>query len=271
MYKQVYRLETITNLHVGDMGSSFGVVDNTVQKDPVTGLACVYATSLKGALRKAAEEKGLDNVDAIFGSPVREADKKKGGYRFHDARLLFYPVRSNRRAYYMATCPTLLRDASALMKAVGLSEPAEHIDVMLKSMAQNRLYVNAQIQGNACAYVEDWKTELAGLNDAQRSAMARWLPGETGVLMLSDERMTQIAGDGLPVIARNQLENGISNNLWYEELVPRHTVFYTLLLGEREDPAFTALLKDDLIQIGANATVGYGLCKFRAMGGEAHE
>ena len=70
----------------------------------------------------------------------------------------------------------------------------------------------------------------------------------------------------LPVLARNQLDNGISNNLWYEEVVPHDSVFYFAVLSNGEDTgdkvleSFDRAVKDTrLFQFGGSATVGYGL------------
>jgi CRISPR-associated protein Cmr4 len=74
------------------------------------------------------------------------------------------------------------------------------------------------------------------------------------------------AAADLPVIARNHLENGISQNLWYERVVPHKTVFITGIVYEEKDKSlfedFNKEITTSLIQIGANATIGYGLCKF---------
>ncbi len=69
----------------------------------------------------------------------------------------------------------------------------------------------------------------------------------------------------LPVIARNQLENGISNNLWYEEIVPRETIFAWIVQSNGHadlEAEFLRKIDQQIIQIGANATVGYGFCHF---------
>lgn len=72
----------------------------------------------------------------------------------------------------------------------------------------------------------------------------------------------------LPVIARNCLENGISKNLWYEEIVPRQTEFYFMVLSEDEGILETFLKEieeAEYIQIGANASIGCGYCKITKM------
>ncbi|TWS95557.1 RAMP superfamily CRISPR-associated protein [Streptococcus sp. sy018] len=70
----------------------------------------------------------------------------------------------------------------------------------------------------------------------------------------------------LPVIARNVLdEQGISKNLWYEEVVPHKSLFYFTVVSTINDTnlldCFELVVKDKVIQFGANASIGYGLCK----------
>lgn len=72
----------------------------------------------------------------------------------------------------------------------------------------------------------------------------------------------------LPVIARNVLdEQGISKNLWYEEVVPHKSIFYFGVVSTTGNQelldAFEYVIKDQIIQFGANASIGYGLCKVR--------
>lgn len=67
----------------------------------------------------------------------------------------------------------------------------------------------------------------------------------------------------LPVIARNYLENGTSQNLWYEEIVPHQSVFVSYIAAsDNHFIEFEKELTEGIIQIGANASIGYGLCKF---------
>lgn len=67
----------------------------------------------------------------------------------------------------------------------------------------------------------------------------------------------------LPVIARNQLDNGESKNLWYEEVIPSETrfVFFVSYDDEEIFKGFDTILQEGIVQIGANGSIGYGFCK----------
>ena len=64
----------------------------------------------------------------------------------------------------------------------------------------------------------------------------------------------------LPIIARNRLKNGESDNLWYEQVLPAKSVLGTII--ETDDNTLIEALNGHLVQIGANATIGYGYCTF---------
>ncbi len=76
------------------------------------------------------------------------------------------------------------------------------------------------------------------------------------------------AADNLPVIARNHLENGISKNLWYEQVVPHEAEFIVAVIypeGFDFQRNFNQHVHNNMIQIGANATIGYGICLFEKL------
>jgi CRISPR-associated protein Cmr4 len=76
------------------------------------------------------------------------------------------------------------------------------------------------------------------------------------------------AAENLPVIARNHLENGISKNLWYEQVVPHEAEFIVAVIypnGFEFENKFNLHVHNKIIQVGANATVGYGICLFEKL------
>jgi len=81
---------------------------------------------------------------------------------------------------------------------------------------------------------------------------------------VKDGDLNVICGnDNLPIIARNVLENGESKNLWYEQVLPAETVLYTIIREDGDE--LKNALNGKIVQIGANATIGYGYCKFECI------
>jgi CRISPR-associated protein Cmr4 len=67
----------------------------------------------------------------------------------------------------------------------------------------------------------------------------------------------------LPVRARNKLdESGISENLWYEEIVPHKSIFYFAIIthGDHCELEFKT---DSPVQFGGNASIGNGYCTIK--------
>ena len=68
--------------------------------------------------------------------------------------------------------------------------------------------------------------------------------------------------DNLPIIARNVLDDGgISQNIWYEQVLPAETVLFAVIQEKGDD--LKKALDGEIIQIGANASIGYGYCKIK--------
>lgn len=68
--------------------------------------------------------------------------------------------------------------------------------------------------------------------------------------------------NNLPIIARNKLNNGTSVNLWYEQVLPPESVLLTIINTNNDDTLTNVIDNNNIIQVGANATIGYGYCKF---------
>ena len=52
MKAKFFKIEAISNLHVGNGEINYGLIDNLIQRDPVTELPNINSSSLKGALRE---------------------------------------------------------------------------------------------------------------------------------------------------------------------------------------------------------------------------
>ena len=61
MFKhKTFLIQTLTNTHVGSGDTSYGIVDNMIQKDTTTSIPIIHSSSLKGAVRDHFEQFKAD-------------------------------------------------------------------------------------------------------------------------------------------------------------------------------------------------------------------
>ena len=96
---------------------------------------------------------------------------------------------------------------------------------------------------------------------AKHLSVENYIQSESFNLEEDDQLYTHL--EHLPVIARNKLEDGKSENLWYEEVVPAESRFVFFVSYDNEEifKEFDEIIQKELIQIGANGSIGYGFCK----------
>jgi CRISPR-associated protein Cmr4 len=266
MYKNhLFIIENHTHMHVGSGDANFGTVDKLIQRDPVTGYPTIHASSLKGALREYCEARHHEAEPKTFIPQTFGNEKKAGNIRFSDAWLLGVPMRSARHPYYLCTSPS----------AVGhFLEMAEVMNVTLPQ--KEGLKKAAEYNGKDIAIAEGRTTieEFDAKADDRIDFKALEYYLGAPVALVPDTLFETLLKD-LPVIARNQLDNGESKNLWYEEVLPRKSKLFTIIsepthlndadkeLKNHFNRLFDYLTDDLPMQIGANASVGYGVCTMR--------
>lgn len=263
----VYLIRAISNLHVGSGEGDFSIVDKQVQRDPVTGLPTIHASGIKGALREAMEYGKNDDQKAtiidIFGADPKRKDGKiqQGLNNFFDGKLLGLPIRSSHHFFYVATCPSLLETLIADLKTFcdGHAKIAPLKALAAVSVSKGAPKYFGDDSGQIT--LEDWSASYKDTSVADLTACF----GDR-IALLHDDDFAALAAE-LPIIARNYLVNGISSNLWYEEVVPREARFYTMITRHPDKDDLNTFLtnSNNLVQLGANATVGYGLCEFKTI------
>lgn len=265
----LFKITALTNMHVGSGDINFGVVDNLVQRDVSTELPTIHASSLKGALREFFEQQeplAPDLMEFVFGAPPTRSGSSgaAGNYKFFSANLLSIPVRSNKKPFFRAVSPVVLKE---------FLENIERFGVMLSIKDKIKNLVEAVEASKDTPFIftdlgqdiiiEDTQAEYRNPSDIDLSAIETVLGQD--MALFHDADFIEICSD-LPVVARNYLENGQSKNLWYEEVVPRQTLFYFFMARPESDTNgyysdFIKKLTKNIIQIGANATIGYGFTK----------
>lgn len=238
------KLQCVTNLHVGNGDVNYNIIDNEVERDPVTNLPTINSSGIKGALRQFfTNEEGNYPVSKWFGNEDKDKDgkalpKTEGKLKIMPADIVAWPMRASQgaRAYYLATTATAKARFEDLARIFSASKTFEE---------KNRSQIN-----------ENDRVILEGISDIKISKVA----GEK-VYEIKDDSYRHIS---LPVMARNKLKNGVSENLWYEEVVPHESIFVFPVAVHDDDinllNDFKNKVNGKLIQFGGNASIGEGLC-----------
>lgn len=254
MANHLFKIECLTNLHVGSGDVNYNIIDNEVEKDAVTGYPIIHSSGVKGALREHASKnqfKGNESAEvAVFGQKSGSGDISTGTYKFLDANFISRPMRVI--GGEIASIPVISIDAinDFLHKITAFGcNPFDIEKIDMPDFNGYRFLSNVsdiRVEGESTCKVldENIAAQLAKLKD---------IIGESYAIA---ERINDY---DLPVVARNQLDNGESKNLWYEEVVPHGSVFYTLIITPEDE---MELDLRDIIHIGAHETIGCGFTKF---------
>ncbi len=239
-------------MHVGVGGTNYDIVDNIVQRDVTTQMPTIFSSSLKGALREffknqwidaEKEEKdkieGAKKLNYIFGIDTDRNKNNEGNighFNFFAADLFSLPVQAKDKPFNHTTAHSLMGRINDLRNSLAIDND------IVKSVVES--FFNA-------AEVPEIK----------------WEQGHLGckIDVVSEKMMKRIVKK-LPVIARNKLDNGQSENLFYEEVVPRETRFVFFVAknkngSEKYSDDFDKEFEGKVVQIGANGSIGYGFCE----------
>ena len=244
MKASIIILKCITNLHVGNGEENYNLIDNEVEKDCITQYPTIHSSGIKGALREYFKTNNLSNIEEIFGGESVEKESKKqpspGKIKFLSADLVAKPARTTagENPYYLITTKTMI----------------ERFNYLVEEFLEDQKTVRINPKNEKIE-----KIEIEGI---QPESVWEWNPAKESLYQIKEEEFKKI---DLPVMARNKLDNGISKNLWYEEVVPHESIFaFPIIANEKDQETYKYFIdevKDKVIQFGGNASIGYGLCK----------
>lgn len=279
MITKMYIMKVLTNLHIGDGDVNYNIVDKEVERDVVTGLPTINSSGIKGSFRQYLNiENDKDTVIKMFGSEPgqqRDDNKRQGALKFYSGDCLGLAMRNSQGDYPFSLVFTkgmlemmvekmekILNDKSAEPLKSSINDFKSNIDSF---KSDKNYYFKNKVSVEGVLINERIKNEDIGtLNKFLDKYIDNF--SNKNYVMCSQEFMENY---DLPVIARNVLdENKISKNLWYEEFVPHHSVFYTFVSCEDESILndFNESVANKIIQFGANASIGYGLIELKEVG-----
>lgn len=275
---KAYLIETLTNTHVGSGDTGFGVVENLIQKDPTTHIPVFHSSSLKGSIREHFEQyyKNSEIPENDFNIIFGEGEDKPGQVKFYEARLLTLPLRSSQRVYYNCTSPEVMLDYLTTLKTfrIGVAAAAE-LDLLIELFGKFKNGFSTD-KYDFCVFtndhnglvIEDYSNSQQYSEEVDQKLFEKYCKlNMDSLAVFRDEIFCSICEESLPVMARNKIaEDGTSENLFYEEILPRRSKLWFMLGFNKEEPVFEGKLKSDLIQIGANYSIGYGATKINPVG-----
>ncbi len=244
-----YKLECITNLHVGSGDENFNIVDSEVEKDPVTGLPIIGASGVKGALREVVTAQDETLANEIFGTRGDRETVGGGTHKFFDACLIARPMRVSGSAEF-ASIPVVtvasVNHFLSMLSVFGQNpygfETIEAPDFDGKAFLTNVPEIR----------VEDEETGLLTGTVLDKLMKLKDMIGENFALAATFD------GYDLPIMARNLLQNGISKNLWFEEFVPHGSVLFFAVMAPDD---VQMMEMPPIVQFGGNSSIGYGFSK----------
>jgi CRISPR-associated protein Cmr4 len=285
-----------TPVHAGT-GTSLSIVDLPIQRERITGLPIVQASSLKGVLRAEVERlKGKQIAEALFGfgPETQRAHEYAGCVSPHDARLLLFPIRSLVGVFAWATCPLVLERFKREMIAAGFSVnwdvptlPANSHQALVAESSE--IIVEATVVLEEFAFkaqpsaeaksIAEWLVENAFPQSEEYKPFRDWLPKR--FVILPDDAFRDFTQLATEIQTRVQLKKEtktVGEGPWTEEHLPSETLLYAPIfvnkplapnanqLGLIDSDAVLQALSDlqlDRLQIGGDETVGRGIVKVR--------
>ncbi len=274
-----FLLTTKSYTHVGQGAAESAVIDSLIQREQPYNIPIIYASSLKGAIRDHYEFvlNKKDDSDFLFGSQEPDQVESNGKtiktmyqalVNFFDARLLFLPVGALAKySYYYATSPYILNRFTEMYKQItGINSPLCPLELELPSKIDTFIHYSEEndkltpwiegIQGNNIPKEKEFlDKELFGIKIKR-------------IAIFNDELFLALCRDCIPVLEHNKLDDyGISENKFNEEVLPYDTKMWFFLsfpnILKNNDKIATLIteLQAKYIQVGANASLGQGLCE----------
>jgi len=284
-------------VHMGAGTAVGGLIDNPIQRERHTDHPLLAGSGLKGAVRHAfaATVNGDGLVERIFGPDSgRDARAFAGAVSFTDAQIVAFPVRSPRRAFVYATCPSALGRARRLLAQVGV-DPSWRAEPPIET-GTCRVADEAVLRDGALD-LEAFRMEaLPREGSANLRALARWLadnalPGDeayrffrdklaTDLVLLADEDFGYFASNATSVEPHVRIDDtsGTADDggLFYTENLPPESLLLGAVMashertpeGKRPGAALEARAVLDIVARGTGDATGID-GKVLQVGGDA--
>ena len=91
MQTKLLFIQALSSLQPGT-GQGVGVIDQPISREKATDLPYLPGSTIKGVFRDYWENKGIDDLEPVFGQTTQANAPYAGSVSFMDGRLLLLPV-----------------------------------------------------------------------------------------------------------------------------------------------------------------------------------
>lgn len=261
-----------TPLHFGS-GTTLSYVDLPVERERHTNYPVMPSTGIKGVFRaRYQQENGESKAESLFGKGDEE-----GGLIFTDGKILFFPVKSARGVFVWITCPTVLKRFERDLKIIKSDFTINSLDSLTFENDEQAFVTDGKVTVNDYVILEEMSFKKKNIVDFT------WLDDKFGIeiektriAVIPDNIFSYLVKNATEINARIKIDQtkGVvyEGALWYEELVPAESIFYSLVLERKENcinEFRTFISKDEraIFQFGGDETLGRGFAKVTIFNG----
>lgn len=238
---------TITPVHVG-CGQAVGVVDLPLIRERATGYPYFPGSGIRGSMRDQFELNDRELAKTLFGPESEEEPSEYAGcISILDARLLFFPVRSDRNVFHWISCPLVLQRYNRDREAFGVGNPLT-LDG-LKSVEEDK-FIGPYEPGRQL-HLEEFCFEAAEGNDDTKKNLGTIVDNvgtainesDLGnrLLLVSNKAFAYFVNHATMLTQHNKLTSAktvAQGALFSIESLPPETILYGIIgtTDERKDP-----------------------------------
>lgn len=268
-------LHVLSPLHTGT-GQGTGIIDLPIARETTTNWPEIPGSSLKGALRSAADGVLTDaRIKEMFGPDIsrnEDPSESSGKVWFGGARILCFPVRSFAGTFAWVTCPLALMSWKRDLETIGIQQTIPPFSIPTGNQVHTS--TDSRLMSGPMVFLEEIDLRNSSTHETQTLAAfladsvfedENWQEFFTKRLaIVADDVFTYLVSMTTTVSTRIRLEDArktvADGQMWYEETVPPEAIFWHPIVDN--DDAFSNDLKDLFarsFQVGGNATVGQGM------------
>lgn len=279
----------VSPIHAGS-GAALAAVDLPIQRERHTKWPHIQAPGVKGAMRAHYRDFAMDKslINFLFGydkadekqhieynkgkaekDQFNEKDNFPGAVSFSDAKLLFFPVRSNIAPFVWITCPAVLKRLANDLEFAGMLT----IGTVPSLIGEDAMSLRGDVAGNVI--LEDMVVTTRPEGTPAMDILTGFSSSVDKLLLVSDEVFKYAVESCTEIQTQIKIdsEKGTAADTGprYQELLPADSVLYSVVHYSRS--VFDNELKantvrnhiedtiKDFMQIGGDETLGRGICK----------